>query len=137
MLSGILPFSPGFSDEWGMSLSSPIKKKQQIFLKPKSLILGKWCHRGGAVGFTGRGSRASPPGSLWPSPSRRSAGRPWTAASHSPLPVPAVHCSQGRGRASPQERSQAALSAPPSGTCLAGMCVGSSHLGPKVTRKQL
>lgn len=62
MLSGILPFSPRFADEWGMSLSSPIKKQTQIFLKPKSLIFGKWHQRGSAVGFTGRGSRAQPPG---------------------------------------------------------------------------
>lgn len=90
MLGGILPFSPRFAGEWGMSLSSPIKKQTHIFLKPKSLIFGKWHRRGSAVGFTGRGSRAQPPGSRGLPRAGCPRGRPWTAASSSP--VPAVDC---------------------------------------------
>lgn len=107
MLGGILPFRPRFADEWGMSLSSPIKKQTHIFLKSKSLIFGKWHLRGSAVGFTGRGSRAQPPGSPWPSPSRLSA-RPALDRSLV-LPGPCCPLQDSGGGAAPQARSRAAL----------------------------
>lgn len=52
-------------------------------------------------------------------------------------PQPRCHGRTEWGRSRPQERSQAALSAPTSGARLAGMCVGFSHLGPKLVDKQL
>ena len=61
-------------------------------------------------------------------------GQPWTAASSSP--APAVHCRTAGAEPPPRHTAGQHFPALAAGAHLAGVCVGSSRLSPKLVHKQ-